>query len=179
MTVTENPIRNGVDTATLFATLDAVKAAPEAANFQFRAGNAWISGTHSRSIIDGFFGSAGDDAQAAVHIGPITPRAVGPDNGPCRSSSSCALAACLTAGIATVAPPGRAPHVGRVNRRGRLTCSALGLSDDVRNGYGRCGSASPPQTTPRSAPSSSSPAAVGRLRRPDQRRPVAIAVDAG
>ena len=36
-----NPVnestRNGVDTATLFATLDAVKAAPEAAKFQFRA----------------------------------------------------------------------------------------------------------------------------------------------
>jgi hypothetical protein len=35
----DDSIRNGVDTATLFATLDAVKQAPEAASFQFRAHN--------------------------------------------------------------------------------------------------------------------------------------------
>ena len=57
MTATVNEsTRNGVDTATLFATLDAVKAAPEAAKFQFRAHNEWISGTHSRGTIHGFFG---------------------------------------------------------------------------------------------------------------------------
>jgi hypothetical protein len=58
MTITEsNPAtRNGVDTATLFATLDAVRAAPPAAKFQFRARNEWISGTHNRSTVDGFFG---------------------------------------------------------------------------------------------------------------------------
>jgi hypothetical protein len=38
-TATEAPRRNGVDVATLFATLDAVKAQPEIANFQFRASN--------------------------------------------------------------------------------------------------------------------------------------------
>src|SRR5262249_57036662 len=54
-TVTDSA-RNGVDTATLFATLDAVKAAPEAAKFQFRADNEWLSGTHSRGTIHGFFG---------------------------------------------------------------------------------------------------------------------------
>ncbi len=31
------PTRNGVDTATLFATLDAVKGDPEIAKFRFRA----------------------------------------------------------------------------------------------------------------------------------------------
>ena len=55
MTTTVTPsTRNGVDTATLFATLDAVKAAPEAAAFQFRASNQWLTGTHSRSTIHGF-----------------------------------------------------------------------------------------------------------------------------
>ena len=29
MTTTDTPMRNGVDTATLFATLDAVKSSPE------------------------------------------------------------------------------------------------------------------------------------------------------
>ena len=52
MTATlSEPTRNGVDTATLFATLDAVKGAPEAAKFQFRAQNEWVSGTHSRGTI--------------------------------------------------------------------------------------------------------------------------------
>jgi hypothetical protein len=46
-----DPTRNGVDTATLFATLDAVKQAPDAAKFQFRAHNQWVSGTHNRSTI--------------------------------------------------------------------------------------------------------------------------------
>jgi hypothetical protein len=49
-------MRNGVDTATLFATLDAVKQAPEAARFQFRARNQWVSGTHNRSTIADYFG---------------------------------------------------------------------------------------------------------------------------
>ncbi len=54
--VVNEHIRNGVDTATLFATLDAVKGAPEAAKFQYRAANEWVSGTHNRSTIDGYFG---------------------------------------------------------------------------------------------------------------------------
>jgi len=36
MTMTDPAMRNGVDTATLFATLDAVRAQPEAAAFTFR-----------------------------------------------------------------------------------------------------------------------------------------------
>jgi hypothetical protein len=40
--------RNGVDVATLFATLDVVDAQRELATFQFRAKNRWISGTHSQ-----------------------------------------------------------------------------------------------------------------------------------
>ena len=57
MTTTETPMRNGVDTATLFATLDAVKANPDIAKFQFRATNRWVSGTHNRSTIHGFYGA--------------------------------------------------------------------------------------------------------------------------
>ena len=49
-------IRNGVDTAKLFATLDAVRAQPAAAQFTFRVANRWISGTHSENRISGFFG---------------------------------------------------------------------------------------------------------------------------
>jgi hypothetical protein len=44
MTIAENPVRNGVDTATLFATIDAVKGDPDIAKFRFRATNTWMSG---------------------------------------------------------------------------------------------------------------------------------------
>jgi len=58
MTITtENPRLNGVDTATLFATLDAVKGQNEIAKFQFRASNTWVNGTHSQSTVSGFFGA--------------------------------------------------------------------------------------------------------------------------
>src|SRR6188472_315004 len=57
ITMTDAAHLNGVDTATLFATLDAVKAQPEIAKFQFRARNEWIKGTHSRTEISGFFGA--------------------------------------------------------------------------------------------------------------------------
>jgi hypothetical protein len=36
---------NGVDTPALFATIGAVGAQPELAQFQFRAHSRWISGT--------------------------------------------------------------------------------------------------------------------------------------
>ena len=40
--VVEGSRRNGVDTATLFATLDAVKANTDIAKFKFCATNTWV-----------------------------------------------------------------------------------------------------------------------------------------
>ena len=57
MTIVEHPSRNGVDTAGLFATIDAVKGNTDIAKFQFRATNTWVSGTHNRSTIHGFYGA--------------------------------------------------------------------------------------------------------------------------
>ena len=54
---TARPPRNGVDTPTLFATVDAVKGQNEIADFTFRASNTWVSGTHSRSTASGFYGA--------------------------------------------------------------------------------------------------------------------------
>ena len=50
-TVSAPSRRGGVDTARLFATLDAVKARPEAARFWFSVHNRWISGSHNRHQI--------------------------------------------------------------------------------------------------------------------------------
>jgi hypothetical protein len=50
---------NGVDTPTLFATINAVKDQPELAEFQFRASSKWVNGTHSRSRVESFTGAGG------------------------------------------------------------------------------------------------------------------------
>ena len=54
ITATET-VRNGVDTTTMFATLDAIKAQPEIAEFRFRARNRWLGGAHNRSTIKDFY----------------------------------------------------------------------------------------------------------------------------
>ena len=59
--ITENAIRNGVDTQKMFATLDLIKEQPELARFQFRATNRWIDGAHNRSTIQGFYAAGGED----------------------------------------------------------------------------------------------------------------------
>ena len=188
MTTIENPIRNGVDIATLFATLDAVKGNPEIAKFQFRATNNWISGTHNQSTIHGFFGAMQEMNTACRS--PTTPT-----TRPCSSARTTprrpvefllhALAACLTAGIANIAAArGVNAHRSRVDRRGRhrparhprpvATTSATATS---RSGSAsRCGA-----TTPRSCARSSS----SRRQRSavfdviTNGVPVAIEVDAG
>ena len=77
-------MRNGVDTATLFATLDAVKQAPEAAKFQFRAHNQWVSGTHNRTTIADYFGVGEERAHERTFVFDADHPAVlvGQDHGP-------------------------------------------------------------------------------------------------
>ena len=140
MTIAENPVRNGVDTATLFATLDAVKGDPDIAKFRFRATNTWVSGTHNRSTIHGFHGAK----QEMTHREPFTfdadhpPVLVGTDNGPTPVEYVLhALAACLTAGIANIAAA-RGVTLTEVSStvEGDIDLlGILGLSDQVRNGY--------------------------------------------
>jgi len=131
--------RNGVDTATLFATLDAVKQAPAAAQFQFRAHSEWISGTHSRSTIVDYFGVGEERAHEREFVFDADHPAVlvGKDNGPTPVEYVLhALASCLTAGLANIAAARkvnltevRATVTGDIDLNG-----ILGLQE-VRNGY--------------------------------------------
>jgi len=140
VTVTENPMRNGVDTATLFATIDAVRTTPEIAKFQFRATNRWVTGTHNRSTLHGFYGAMQD----MTHEQPFTfdddhPAVlVGKDNGPTPVEFLLhGLAACLTAGIANIAAA-RGVNLESVEStvEGDIDLlGILGLSEEVRNGY--------------------------------------------
>jgi uncharacterized OsmC-like protein len=146
MTTTDSPaqvddsFRNGVDTATLFATLDAVKQAPEAARFQFRAHNQWVSGTHNRGTITDFFGVG----EERTHERSFTFDAdhpavlVGQDQGPTPVEFVLhALAACLTAGLANIAAARRVKLTEvRSTVTGDIDLNGiLGLNPDVRNGY--------------------------------------------
>ena len=65
-TVAAQSERNGVDVAKLFATLDAVKAQPEAARFRFGVNNRWISGTHNRNEIAAFYGVGAEQQHDAT-----------------------------------------------------------------------------------------------------------------
>jgi uncharacterized OsmC-like protein len=140
-TTVARPPLNGVDTPTLFATLDAVRAQPELAKFQFRATNRWVSGTHNRSEIQGFYGAGQEDATrtAPFSFDADHPAVlVGGGNGPTPVEFLLhAIAACLTAGLANIAAArGVTLHSVESTVTGDIDLlGILGLSDQVRNGY--------------------------------------------
>jgi uncharacterized OsmC-like protein len=141
MTTTDIAVRNGVDTATLFATIDAVRAQPEAAAFQFRATNRWVSGTHSRGSIQGFFGVGAEDTsrEEPFVLNADHPTVlVGRDQGPTPVEYLLhALAACLTAGLANIAAArGVELHSVESSVEGDIDLQGiLGLDPSVRNGF--------------------------------------------
>ncbi len=131
---------NGVDTGALFGALDAVKAQPEAAKFQFRARNQWISGTHSKSTIYDFYGLGGEQTHVDAHSyeadHPL--QLVATDKAPTPAEQLLhALAACITAGVGNVAAA-RGVELTRVESvvTGDIDLvGLLGIDPTVRNGY--------------------------------------------
>ncbi|MEW5978293.1 MAG: OsmC family protein [Acidobacteriota bacterium] len=132
--------RNGVDTPTLFATINAVAQQPELAKFQFRATNRWQQGTHSRTRIQSFSGAGGEQS----HEKEFTCEAdhptvlVGRDQGPTPVEFLLhALASCLTAGVGNIAAArGITLYEVESSVEGDINLlGILGLSDTVRNGY--------------------------------------------
>ena len=97
--------RNGVDTARLFATLDAVKAQPDAARFRFSVENRWISGTHNRNQISTFYGVGAEQQHASTFAVEADHPAVlvGGDAAPTPAELLLALASCLTSGLGNIA----------------------------------------------------------------------------
>jgi uncharacterized OsmC-like protein len=141
MTTTVRAARNGVDVPTLFATLDAVKANPELGKFQFRAHNRWVSGTHSRSSIQGFYGAMQEDTSRtepflydADHPQVLT----GQNKGPTPVEFLLhAIAACLTAGLGNIASArGVTLHEVESTVEGDIDLNGiLGTAPAERNGY--------------------------------------------
>ena len=134
-------VRNGVDTTALFATINHVKEQPELAQFQFRATNRWVSGTHSQSRIRGFYGAGQEDSTRTedVVLDSDHPQVLtGQDQGPAPVEYALhALAACLTAGIGNIASA-RGVKLDFVEStvEGDIDLQGiLGLSSEVRNGF--------------------------------------------
>jgi uncharacterized OsmC-like protein len=136
----DSPIRNGVDTEALFATIGVVDAQRDLARFQFRATSKWMNGTHSRMTVNAFSGAGGEHEHKSPHLIDADHPVVltGSDNGPTPVEYLLVgLAGCLTAGIANIAAARRvqlrsvtATVEGDIDLQG-----ILGLSDEVRNGY--------------------------------------------
>ena len=131
---------NGVDTPTLFGTLDVVKGQPELAKFQFRARNRWKSGTLSETTIDTFSGAGGEHTHKTTftlggdHPGVL----VGEDRAPLPIEFLLhALATCITGGIANIAAArGVALSEVESHIEGDINLLGIfGMAKDVRNGY--------------------------------------------
>ena len=142
---TTDQIRNGVDIAQLFGTLDAVKTNPSLAKFQFRARNRWIDGAHNRTWVHDFFAAGAEDEsrpEPFVLDAGEPPILIGSNTGPNPAEYLLhALAACLTTSIVYVAAARKVELTsvesvltGDMDVRG-----ALGVDDEPRNGFERIG----------------------------------------
>ena len=131
---------NGVNVDALLAAREALKSAPEAAKFTWRASCKWRNGTHSETSINGFYGLGQEQkhktetsfsadhpeifASEDLGVTPVEYVLVG-------------LASCLTAGVAAVAQ-NRGIQLRSVEARleGKMDIQGiLGVDSDVRNGY--------------------------------------------
>jgi uncharacterized OsmC-like protein len=133
-------VDNGVDVAALLSAREALTEAPEAAQFRWRATCTWMSGTHSHSSVEEFFGLGADQR----HRTKFTFEADHPelfaaeDNGATPVEYVLVgLGSCLTAGIAAVAQHRNiqlrsvaATIEGSMDLQG-----ILGIDSDVRNGF--------------------------------------------
>jgi uncharacterized OsmC-like protein len=136
----ETTVNNGVNVEALLAAREALKSAPEAAKFKWRASCKWQNGTHSETKIEGFHGLGQEQKHRtsfsfdADHpeifasedhgITPVEFMLVG-------------LASCLTAGVAAVAQ-NRGIQLRSVEAKveGSMDIQGiLGIDSDVRNGY--------------------------------------------
>jgi uncharacterized OsmC-like protein len=134
-------IVNGVDLDRLTGTIEAVTADPALARFQFRVGNRWIDGGHSRTTIKGFYGAGQEDV---TRTQPFTvdsdepPVLLGQNLAPNAGEYLLqALAACLSGTIAYhAAARGIALDVLECTIEGDLDLYGfLGLDGNVRPGY--------------------------------------------
>jgi uncharacterized OsmC-like protein len=133
-------VANGVNVQALLDAREVLKSAPEAAQFTWRASSRWQNGVHSTTTIQNYFGLGQEQRHKTESVfdadHPETFAA--PDNGITPIEYLLVgLAACLTAGVASVAQNRgiqlrsvEATVEGNHDVRG-----ILGADSDVRNGF--------------------------------------------
>lgn len=139
-TVAEKPVENGVNVTALVGAREALKQAPQAARFTWRASSRWLGGTHSRSSVKGFFGLGQEQSHKSEFTFDIDHPEVfaSEDKGatPVELVLS-GLAGCLTAGVAAVAQMRNIQlHSVTATLEGAMDIRGiLGADSDVRNGF--------------------------------------------
>jgi uncharacterized OsmC-like protein len=136
----ETKIDNGVNVDALLAAREALKNAPDAAKFTWRAACKWQNGTHSKSTITGFHGLG----QEQKHKTEFSFEADHPEIFASEDLGATpvelvlvGLASCLTAGVAAVAQ-NRGIQLRSVEAKleGAMDIQGiLGIDSDVRNGF--------------------------------------------
>jgi uncharacterized OsmC-like protein len=138
-TITPNVV-NGVDRDVLFGALNLLSEERQLTKFQFRATNEWVSGTHSVSTVNDFYG-LGDEQTHSVErtFTSDHPEQFGASDAGITPVEHLlhALAGCITAGIGNISAA-RGIRLDRVTSKvtGDIDLAGLlGLDPAVRNGY--------------------------------------------
>ena len=145
MTTTTNAsgstVNNGVNVDALLGAREALEQAPEGAQFKWRAACEWMNGTHSRSVIGGFFGLGAEQSRdTTFSVESDHPKLfASEDHAPTPVELVLSgLAGCLTAGVAAVAQRrGIQLHSVKATLEADMDLQGiLGIDEDVRNGFG-------------------------------------------
>jgi uncharacterized OsmC-like protein len=140
MKVTASKVDNGVNVEALLGAREALTKTPEAARFKWRATCSWINGTHSSSIVRGYFGLGAEQShKTAFSYDADHPEIFASEDKGATPVEYVlvGLASCLTAGIAAVAQ-NRSIQLRSVKatlEAGMDIQGILGIDSDVRNGF--------------------------------------------
>jgi uncharacterized OsmC-like protein len=131
---------NGVNVAALLGAREALKDAPDAARFKWRATSEWVKGTHNQATVAGFFGLGTEHQHRQTYKFESDHPEVfaSEDNGATPVEFVLVgLAGCLTAGIAAVAQNRNIQlhSVKATLEAGMNIQGILGIDPDVRNGF--------------------------------------------
>ena len=142
MTATTEACRadNGVNVEALLSARAALTEAPEAAAFKWRATSHWVSGTHSRATVDGFYGLGGEQKhRESFQFDTDHPEVfASEDHGATPVEMVLVgLAGCLSAGVAAVAQNRKIQlrSVKATLEAGMDLRGILGADTNVRNGF--------------------------------------------